>query len=454
MLWKKWIAAAAAAAAALCLSVPFGFAASAAEVQTGELGENGEFTYTLRGTTAVIRNEDGAQVTLDNVAAIRADIVWGEGTVVYALGEISYQADAASFAVMMAHTSDFNRVRESRYKLYEYGENYTRGAFTGETVTGEELIARGIVAFDNPAREEKYYEITPNRGSGTLSLSGGEYAVMLSDENLYGSGRVWEDVFSLVVADSLDDPILAEVAGTLDVAGEGSWEYLANGKWRFREQGGHLASGWQQIAGKWYYFWPSSEGGEHGMYEMATGWVASMPGGVYNQGEYAGNGGDYYFQEDGSLKTGWVQRDSGWYYLGEDRRYRTGWLQAGGGWYYLSPQDGRMHTGWLWEDGKWYFLGSDGRMYDNGWRPTEPSAEGVVMLGQWEGFHYFRPDGAMATGWQRIGEEWYYFRPDGSRYQGWLSWGGDWYYLESGRMLAGVTTPDGYTVGADGRWVP
>ena len=75
------------------------------------------------------------------------------------------------------------------------------------------------------------------------------------------------------------------------------------------------------------------------------------------------------------------------------------------------------------------------------------------MLGQWEGFHYFRPDGSMATGWQRIEGEWYYFRPDGSRYQGWLFWGGDWYYLESGRMLAGVMTPDGYLVGSDGRWV-
>ena len=42
--------------------------------------------------------------------------------------------------------------------------------------------------------------------------------------------------------------------------------------------------------------------------------------------------------------------------------------------------------------------------------------------------------GAMLTGWQQIGGKWYYFNT-------------------SGALLTNTTTPDGYTVNANGEWV-
>ena len=440
----------AALAAAVCLTLPFSAGASAAE-SAGM--EPFSVTFSKESRTAVIRNEDGAEVTLQNVLAVQEDSMSPGRTVIYAQSPAAYSADAASFAVVKADTSDFNRVQEARYRLYEYGSGRTRGTFTGEIVARGELLERGIVAMDNPSLEEKYYEMAPLHGSGVLELSAGKYTVSLSNTDLYGSGHKWEDTFPLTMVSGPDDPVLAKVVRTQPVSGEGTWEYLSNGSWRFRRDGGWYDAGWSRIDGKWYYFADGSGDGEHGLYEMVTGWVNALPSGVYRPDDYAGNGGYYYFQDDGSLKTGWVRREGDWYFLdGETRRYRTGWMKEGNSWYYLLPQGGKMHTGWLWENGKWSFRGDDGRMYSTGWRPVDPSSEGVVMLGNWGGFRYFRQDGAMAAGWQRIGEEWYYFSADGSRYNGWLLWGGEWYYLQSGRMLAGCKTPDGYTVGADGVW--
>ena len=422
---RKWIA----ALAAVLLAVPFGMQASAAD-------EDVRFYQTGSQVRAV--SADSAEVILQNVLDVKPDSVYGgEEDVVYVLSPMTYTADAASFAVCLANTADVNRVQESRYKLYEFTEDYEKGRFTGEVVDMAELLERGIVAPDNPVREEKYWEILPNRGSGTLKLAPGRYVVMLSDTEKYGSGNGWQTGFQLIVVDSPDSSLVADVKETISVPGEGQWEKLSNGKTRFRCENGTLVSDWQQIAGKWYFFRNfSDEDGD--MYDMQTGWKDGL-----------------YLKPDGSLQTGWFQRDGDWYYADDaTRKLRTGWLQDKGKWYYLDPATGKMHIGWLWQDGSWYYLGLYG-MYDNGWKPVEGSTEGVYMLGDgWRGFHYFRSDGRMAVGWQQIGEEWYYFREDGSRYHGWLCWQGDWYYLNDGRMLADTMTPDGYQVDAQGIWQP
>ena len=42
--------------------------------------------------------------------------------------------------------------------------------------------------------------------------------------------------------------------------------------------------------------------------------------------------------------------------------------------------------------------------------------------------------GTMQTGWQQVGGKWYFLNP-------------------SGELLTNATTPDGYTVNANGEWV-
>ena len=159
-----------------------------------------------------------------------------------------------------------------------------------------------------------------------------------------------------------------------------------------------------------------------------------------------------YLQEDGSLKTGWVCI-SGYYWKYLDPYtlyYRTGWFKENGKWYYFNTFGSQMHRGWICDNGKWYYSGEDGSLVKNGWVDTVYS--GRLLMGNWTGPHYFRKDCSMATGWEKIGEDWYYFKADGSVYNGWLSSGGKWYYLKDGVMQKN-TTIDGYQIGSDGVWI-
>jgi len=58
---------------------------------------------------------------------------------------------------------------------------------------------------------------------------------------------------------------------------------------------------------------------------------------------------------------------------------------------------------------------------------------------------------AMA-GWIANGNSWYYLKSDGT----WAvnQWVGNYYLGPQGVMLTNTWTPDGYFVGADGKWIP
>lgn len=59
------------------------------------------------------------------------------------------------------------------------------------------------------------------------------------------------------------------------------------------------------------------------------------------------------------------------------------------------------------------------------------------------------------AGWEMSGSAWRY-RNEGNSYvvSQWVNDNGGWYYLnDKGYMAVSTTTPDGYLVGADGRWV-
>lgn len=89
-------------------------------------------------------------------------------------------------------------------------------------------------------------------------------------------------------------------------------------------------------------------------------------------------------------------------------------------------------------------------------------------------WNLIKDDGALATGWYKVGDYWYYFDSNGTMKTGWFQdTNGKWYYLDdSGHMLTGwqkidsknycladdgslyvsCTTPDGYIVDSKGIW--
>ncbi|MFR1317195.1 MAG: M14 family zinc carboxypeptidase, partial [Clostridium perfringens] len=118
--------------------------------------------------------------------------------------------------------------------------------------------------------------------------------------------------------------------------------------------------------------------------------------------------------------------------------------EIGGKWYYFRP-DGNMRVGWEKINGYWYYFGSDGSM-QTGWQEVGGTwyyfrPDGNMKIG-WEEingyWYYFNGDGVMQTGWQEIGGVWYYFRPDGNMRIGWEEINGYWYYFGSnGAMQTG-----------------
>ncbi len=225
---------------------------------------------------------------------------------------------------------------------------------------------------------------------------------------------------------------------------------------------------------KWYYF------DQDGVLQEFVGWQQLEVKDSLTVGKKYGEGfegpevlklANYYFNEDHSLKTGWLYDQSNWYYLaktghlGKDYlggERSAGWINDDSTWYYLDPTTGIMQTGWQYLGNKWYYLRSSGAMA-TGWYQEDSTwyyldaQNGDIKTG-WayvgNKWYYLRSSGAMATGWIKDGSTWYYLdQPNGSMKTGWFKVGGKWYYAYSSGALAVSTRVDGYYVNYNGEWV-
>lgn len=139
-------------------------------------------------------------------------------------------------------------------------------------------------------------------------------------------------------------------------------------------------------------------------------------------GNWIESAGRWWYQhEDGSYTSnGWEQIKGTWYYFDNTGWMQTGWVKTGGSWYYLN-ETGSLATGWFKDNGTWYYL---------------------------------KENGKMATGWVKDNDTWYYLDSAGAMKTGWFTVSGKWYYAySSGALAVNNTTPDGYTVNANGEWV-
>ena len=158
----------------------------------------------------------------------------------------------------------------------------------------------------------------------------------------------------------------------------------------------------------------------------------------------------------------WMQSKGGWWFEYEDGTYAVGYQYIetnGEGEFYYFDQNGWMVTGWHWgsefvellyggyvpaDVSSWLYFKSSGAMafgwekVGNTWYYLDPD----MLIGWWEidGVPYYLDPttGAMATGWAEIDGTWYYLGTSGAMETGWLNQGGTWYYLNgSGAMQTG-----------------
>lgn len=168
------------------------------------------------------------------------------------------------------------------------------------------------------------------------------------------------------------------------------------------------------------------------------------------------NGATYYFNANGTRRTGWLSLTSGGtaqrYYFDENGIMATGIQTIDKVMYYFSPK-GVMRTGWITAADK------KTRYYAD--------KTGALAVSRWVGSYYFYSDGKLATntwiegkyvgangkatgatrnyGWITKGSSTYYYDAKGNKVKGWLQLEGKLYYLNpsTGALQKGWLTIGG-----------
>ena len=280
---------------------------------------------------------------------------------------------------------------------------------------------------------------------------------------------------------------------------KGTWEKF-NGYWRFKDvhgqylnntfreidnlkyrfdQQGRMVTGWFKVNGSWYFFQNNGA--------MVTGWkkIGNSYYYFYEDGKMAANTTveGYYISGDGVyMPAGWKQTGDRWWFMNGDGSYPASTEKViDGGTYYFDSQ-GYMYTGWLERNGSWRYFTSSGAMV-KGWAKINNNwyyfnNNGDMLTNQLiEGWYLDKDGKGLATGWQHNSSGWwflendgsfpystfkiidgstYYFDSNGYMVTGWKQLNGQWYYFLSGGSMAkgrAITGEEEHLFGDDGKWI-
>ena len=124
----------------------------------------------------------------------------------------------------------------------------------------------------------------------------------------------------------------------------GDWDWL----WYYVEDtNGTLAKGWRTIKGVTYYF-------------------STYDSYMYYNDYYYIDGKYYYFDDNGALRTGWIDLSwGGKYYADENGVLQKGWKSIDGYQYYFDDGSFYMYrSGYYTIDGNEYYFDNKGRLVD------------------------------------------------------------------------------------------
>ena len=249
--------------------------------------------------------------------------------------------------------------------------------------------------------------------------------------------------------------LLATSAVLADDADSEGWQFVQENGRTYYKKGEIKEKAWRVIDGKTYYF-------DHVSGEMVVGWqyipfpskgstIGPYPNGLRLESMPMPQW--YYFGQDGVLQdfVGWQQlelKDS----LTVGKKHGEGWegpevLKLA---YYYFDQDHSLKTGWLYDQSNWYYLAKIG----NSGNKNLGGERRAGWINDGSAWYYLDSEtGIMQTGWKQIGNKWYYLRSSGAMVTGWFQVGSKWYYAYSSGALAVNTTVDGYSVNYNGEWV-
>ncbi len=217
---------------------------------------------------------------------------------------------------------------------------------------------------------------------------------------------------------------------------DGGSTYYANGS-------GVLQRGWQKIDGEWRFFHHETGAEEEG--KIQTNYWA-----VVSQGEGA-EPKIFYFLNGAKIATGWQTIEGRRYYFDGNGILKTGFFQVGKNTYYgreaesLEDYPGEVLAGEQQIDDAVYYFGSNYAMY-TGWQRID----NVWRYFSMEETSPARGKEKQTSG-PEIEETWYWYTTDGGRYcfrnnasllKGWQTINGERYYLDPATGAAVTGTED------------
>ena len=278
------------------------------------------------------------------------------------------------------------------------------------------------------------------------------------------------------------------------------WYKSDNGVWYYVQDGKLLKDCTAQIDGKWYHFEYYGELQTDGLNTDASGalrinsWVYDgtywhyygEDGEAYRYGVYEISDAKYYFDMNSRMAVSEVCTDDGvGCYIADKNGQLTqvtkdGWFLFDGDYYYV--ENGQLKTNGAYKiNGSWYAFGYTGKMCVdsdfNGFGSSlyyRAKADGKLYCSEWyqddeKNWYYYKEDASMARGTTKIGETTYYFDVDGvlkangavevgDSYRladengswiqtpGWVCVSDSWYYvLNDGTLYTGILEENGAT---------
>jgi len=276
---------------------------------------------------------------------------------------------------------------------------------------------------------------------------------------------------------------------------------LQGGKLYHINDRGYMSVGWEKIDGWWYWFDDSGIKAKNCWIRDSAGWCyLGNAGNVLINCWVEDTQGKCYLDSNGRMaENTWVKYNNSWYYVDADGHQCTGWIQVGGQWYFLNSygvmmsdcwvfktesglkvlggntksdrskypsyylgEDGTMATGWEKIDDQWFWFDKDGVMAKDSWKLDSVgwcrlSKDGSMLTNCWQqdskGTCYIGENGyILENQWLQLRGSWYYLDAEGYRVSGWRRIGGNWYYFYSTGMMATNTSMSGGWINADGIW--
>ena len=278
------------------------------------------------------------------------------------------------------------------------------------------------------------------------------------------------------------------------------WYKSDNGVWYYVQDGKLLKDCTAQIDGKWYHFEYYGELQTDGLNTDASGalrinsWVYDgtywhyygEDGEAYRYGVYEISDAKYYFDMNSRMAVSEVCTDDGvGCYIADKNGQLTqvtkdGWFLFDGDYYYV--ENGQLKTNGAYKiNGSWYAFRYTGKMCVdsdfNGFGSSlyyRAKADGKLYCSEWyqddeKNWYYYKEDASMARGTTKIGETTYYFDVDGvlkangavevgDSYRladengswiqtpGWVCVSDSWYYvLNDGTLYTGILEENGAT---------